>query len=64
MRKMRLDLDKLTIESFPTVADGAGQYGTVQGNQISIGGSCLITCASECSETDGFRACKTCGACC
>lgn len=66
MQKMKLDLEALAIESFPTVVDEAGEGGTVHGNQLSAGGSCLgqMTCASACSWTNGVNACKSCGPCC
>jgi hypothetical protein len=41
MRKMRLDLDQLAIESFATTDGGAEKRGTVQGRAGS--GDCLGT---------------------
>lgn len=76
MRKIRLDLESLTIESFPTSGDGDAERGTVHGRETlrlcsgeyTCAGepTCLghVTCASACSWTDGAAACKSCGPCC
>ena len=75
MRKIRLDLDALEVESFPT-ADGDGERGTVLAQQsifqCSVADTCFgnptclghATCACACSETDGVRICKSCGPSC
>jgi hypothetical protein len=76
MRKIRLDLDALEVDSFPVAADGKDDRGTVHGRGTlyvcsemeSCPGlpSCLgdPTCASACSETNGVAICKSCGPCC
>lgn len=44
MKKIRLNLDNLTIESFPT-AEAAGEKGTVDANMASrVGDTWCITC--------------------
>jgi hypothetical protein len=76
MKKIKLDVDTLAIESFPTVEDVDGERGTVHGRatlRLCSGDytcvndpTCLgdPTCASACSETDGWAICKSCGPCC
>jgi hypothetical protein len=76
MRKIRLDLDALEVDSFVVSADGGDDRGTVHAREslrLCTGAgtcagepSCLgdPTCASACSETYGGAICKSCGPCC
>lgn len=75
MKKIKLDLDGLRVDSFPTVAGDDGR-GTVVGLETAIrcsgGVTCLgdptclgwVTCGCACSETDGVAVCKSCGPSC
>lgn len=65
MKKVRLDLEALRVESFSTAADDAAKRGTVHGQQQTVP-LCTRerTCHSACSWTDGFGACLTAGPCC
>ena len=59
MRKIRLKLDTLTVDSFPTAAAPAGT-GTVEGHQISIRLGCAtrdcptayISCEGGCTNAN------------
>lgn len=42
MKKLTLETEALRIESFATGANAAGR-GTVQGEQLSAGGTCFCT---------------------
>jgi hypothetical protein len=65
MRKMRLDLDSLFVESFDTTAAPADAGGTVHGNAVTFqsycsdGRTCIDTCDGTC-DTD----CGTCASEC
>jgi hypothetical protein len=56
----KLTLDRLTVDSFPTVRAPGGGRGTVAGHEIdttlhcpdSYGGTCWITCFDTCPCTD------------
>ena len=61
MRKVKLDLESLAVESFPTVDLDAAGRGTVHGQDQLSG---YVTCGCACSETDGVRVCKSCGPSC
>lgn len=52
MKKLRLDLDELEVESFDT-RGGAREKGTVVGEQCSCGGTCYpqATCPQTCAYT-------------
>ena len=52
MKKLRLDLDELAVESFDTQKD-AREKGTVVGEQCSCGGTCYpeATCPQTCAYT-------------
>lgn len=80
MRKLKLDLDDLTVEAFDTVATDAPE-GTVVGHirtvtaqcgscQISCNGTCPLPCSggfySECCSGDGCNPTfdYTCGEAC
>jgi hypothetical protein len=64
--KIRMRLDELQVESYPTTAAGLAHEGTVHGHGASTIADCsgYATCLSACSATDGVRICKTCGPCC
>ncbi len=76
MRKIRLDLDALQVDSFSVSADEGEERGTVRaraslrlctGFETCAGEPTCVgdaTCASACSETDGYAICKTAGPCC
>jgi hypothetical protein len=59
MKKMKLDLDQLTVESFSSVDGEKAQQGTVHGRSGSIG-----TANSDCSGAycTGMT-CQSCEAC-
>jgi acyl-coenzyme A thioesterase PaaI-like protein len=65
-RKIRMSVDELHVESYPTTAATRGADGTVHGHAVTTLAECsgYVTCASACSATDGVRVCKTCGPCC
>lgn len=42
MRKLRLDVNSLTVEAFPTVEAVDTQKGTVKGHESSLGGDCPL----------------------
>jgi hypothetical protein len=53
MRKMKLDMDALAVESFEMPGDGVGVRGTIRGNAdtrfvCSWQQSCVDTCAQSC----------------
>lgn len=67
MKKLRLAIDALCVESFDTAAAGADAHGTVRGNQEEVlrpdpgtGGSGDIRCDTSYIETCIFY---TCGGC-
>jgi len=75
MRKIRLDMDALQVDSFPIPSGRGDDRGTVHGRgslyvctnfETCAGATCLgdATCASACSETYGGAICKSCGPCC
>lgn len=63
MTKIKLDVEELRVESYPTTRAGLAAGGTVHGQEMDtmLGN---LTCASACSATDGAHACKSCGPCC
>lgn len=74
MKKLRLELDELQIESFGTDADEAESRGTVAGQNEppvtqSCGGTCVNTCNScvnTCLNTcqaSCYATCSTCVTC-
>jgi hypothetical protein len=65
-KKVKLDLDRLEVESFSTDGDGAGRRGTVRGNSgttaASDGSNCMdITCFYGCWNDPTADASCTCG---
>jgi hypothetical protein len=50
MRKIKLNAEELTVESFAATVDGPEARGTVQGNDdaITIRISCPATCGGSC----------------
>jgi len=54
MKKIRLEVEGLRVESFETVT-GAGRAGVRAHNSWPGGGSCLETC--DCLPTQGVSAC-------
>jgi hypothetical protein len=62
--KIRMRLDELQVESYPTTAPEMANGGTVHGHAVTAACSGYLTCASACSMTNGAVACKTCGPCC
>ena len=66
-QKLRLDMDELNVQSYPTTGDASVIGGTVRGHEgVTTLAECsgYVTCASACSGTDGVRVCKTCSPCC
>ncbi|HEU4456547.1 MAG TPA: hypothetical protein VFR81_25995 [Longimicrobium sp.] len=74
MKKLRLELDALVVESFRTTADGAGDPGTVRahGDAVLIGEEAeevAITTPPRTNDPSCFETCKlscwgTCAASC
>lgn len=66
MKKIRLNVDVLKVQSYPTTGPEWPEIGTVHGQQQATVLVCSgqVTCASACSETNGMFACKSCGPCC
>ncbi len=64
MRKLRLVLDNLLVESFDTTGTGAPR-GTVVGEQCSCGGTCVgqATCGHTCAYTCDDPTCPACPTC-
>lgn len=65
MKKLKLNLDALTVSTFDTAATAAGK-GTVLGHSrfVSQNGTCVeFTCAADCSSPTEFEwTCwQTCG---
>jgi len=65
MKKIRLDIEGLNIQSYPTTEPQWSEAGTVIGQQQATVLVCSgqVTCASACSATNGAP-CKSCGPCC
>ena len=55
MRKMKLDMDALVVDSFAAAAEGAEVRGTVRGNGVAGVVTVAITCytcgGATCDET-------------
>ncbi|HYW13326.1 MAG TPA: hypothetical protein VE871_15310 [Longimicrobium sp.] len=66
MKKIRLDVEALRVQSYPTTDPEWSEGGTVDGHQQGTVWVCSgqLTCASACSETNGVAVCKSCGPCC
>ena len=66
MKKIRLSVEELRVQSYSTTLEAEWAAGTVHARQLGtvLGCSGHVTCASACSETDGVAACKSCGPCC
>ena len=66
MKKIRLNVEALRVQSYSTTGAEGPEGGTVHGLQEPTIVVCsgYATCASACSETDGIRICKSCGPCC
>lgn len=61
MRKMKLDLEAVTVETFRTAADEAGERGTVQGNGVDAFITVRITCPDTCGAScDSGNPCVYC----
>lgn len=52
MKKINLDVDALSVESFATAALREDARGTVHGNDLSVQASCKGTCISCPVATD------------
>lgn len=65
MKKIKLEVERLRVESYPTTGGEWAEDGTVFGQQEATVRICsgTVTCASACSETNGVP-CKSCGPCC
>jgi hypothetical protein len=66
MKKIRLNIERLQVQSYPTTEPQWTKAGTVHGQQQATVLVCSghATCASACSETNGVVICKSCGPCC
>jgi hypothetical protein len=60
MKKLKLRMDDLRVESFETIAGNGGARGTVPGNEPSV--MCSNTCTANADCTNDF-ACETYGDC-
>jgi hypothetical protein len=61
MRKLRLDLDSLDVQSFET-DDGAGMLGTVHGaSGVQLPSYCAFLCGPSTNYGCGFTDYETCG---
>jgi hypothetical protein len=53
MRKMKLELERLAVDSFEMTADGADARGTIRGNEDTIAcsfrNSCIDSCQLSCT---------------
>ena len=65
MKKIRLNVEGLRVQSYVTTEPEWTEAGTVLGQQQATVLVCSgqVTCASACSETNGVP-CKSCGPCC
>lgn len=66
MRKIRLEIENLSVESFDTAADPSAGRGTVHGHHthldLSCEGSCFQTnCGAECTYDHGCTQAGGCG---
>ncbi len=61
MHKLKLDLDRLIVESFDTDASGIARRGTVRGHSgFSVGAfTCVVNTCDSCYDT-----CYSCGGSC
>ena len=55
MRKVKLELETLAVESFDTATENEEVRGTVRGNQISVAictlqGTCRFSCIGSCTN--------------
>jgi hypothetical protein len=66
MKKIRLNVEGLQVQSYVTSEPEWSEAGTVHGQQQGTVLVCSghVTCASACSETNGAAPCKSCGPCC
>ncbi|HVH12853.1 MAG TPA: hypothetical protein VM759_07370 [Longimicrobium sp.] len=64
MKKLRLDLDTLQVESFDPSPDQDGLRGTVNGAQILIGNTRGVSECIRCLETADFSCQNSCMASC
>lgn len=53
MRKIRLDVEELVVESFDTAGDKEKKAGTVHGHEWSQWEGCVISDGSNCATCDG-----------
>jgi hypothetical protein len=68
MRKLRLDLEDLSVESFTTTPEAHRESGTVFGQQCTCYTQCTCpgcpTCDASCNGTCGGTCAATCNASC
>ena len=53
MRKIRLEIEELAVESFDTAGQGAERRGTVHGNSAYSGWETCFTCQGTCQSGCG-----------
>jgi len=59
MRKMKLDMDRLAVESFSVVDGGADARGTVQGNAATLRLCSAFTCGGDTCDLSCTGSCRT-----
>ena len=65
MKKLKLNMEDLRVESFVTFSKDSLNRGTVQGNAASILGTCHGTCEDTCEVCTVPKTCpNTCGNTC
>lgn len=57
MRKIRIEIESLEVESFATVSGDAAEGGTVHGRQLSFDTYCETMCAGGTSCESGGQRC-------
>ena len=60
MRKIRLRIDELAVESSNTAKGGEADAGTVHGHATRLADGCNIsqgTCFQSCAMTNGYQYC-------
>ncbi len=59
MRKMKLDIDKLAVESFSVMAGDTAARGTIEGNQQGTRFCTAFTCGGDTCDLSCTGSCRT-----